>query len=112
MIDQHDIDRLRRLSNVEDRIGHPVDAGHVLRIELDLFPQSAAQTLHDVALDRVLEPIGIDDLAAVVSDRELAAPDLARAAVDVYLGHNRDAGATALRVGDAAAADAGPGLVT
>ena len=30
MVDQHDVDRLRRLGDVEDRIGHPVDAGHVL----------------------------------------------------------------------------------
>src|SRR5207253_406400 len=63
-VDQHDVDRLRRLGDVEDRVSHPVDAGDVLAVELDLFPQRAAGALHDVALDRVLEPFGVDDQAA------------------------------------------------
>ena len=79
MVDQHDVDRLRRLGDVEDRIGQPVDAGHVLAVELDLLPQRAADALHDVALDAFRQPVRVDDLAAVVRDRELARPDLAGA---------------------------------
>src|SRR5262249_26788455 len=70
-----------------------------------------ADALHDVALDGVPQPVGIDDLAAVVGDRELARPDLAGRAVDVDLGDDRNAGAVALRVGDAATADLAAGLV-
>ena len=51
LVDQHDVDRLRRVGDVEDRIGHPVDAGHAVAVELHLFEQRAADALHDVALD-------------------------------------------------------------
>ena len=60
---------------------------------------------------RVLQAVRIDDLAAVVRDRELARPDLAGAAVDVDLGDDRAGGAVALRIGDAAAGDRVAGLV-
>ena len=63
----------------------PVDAGHVLVVELDLFPQRAGNALHDVALDALLQPIRVDDLAAVVRDRELLGEDLAGRAVDLDL---------------------------
>ena len=59
MIDQREIDRLRRLGDVEDRIGHPVDAGDGLAVERDLLPQRAADALDDVALDGVLEAVGL-----------------------------------------------------
>src|SRR5712692_5942437 len=88
MVDQHDVDRLRGLGDVEDRIRHPVDAGHVLAIELDLLPQGAAHALHDVALDRMLEASRVDDLPAVMSDGELARPDLAAGAIDIDLSHD------------------------
>src|SRR5262249_56792501 len=103
MVDQHHVDRLRRLGDVEDRIGDPVDRGHRLLVELHLFPQRAAHALHDVAFDAQLEPVRIDDLAAVVRHRELARPDLAAGAVDLDLGDHRDARAVALAIGDAAA---------
>src|SRR5256885_11948855 len=53
-----------------------------------LFPyttlfRSAAHALHDIALDRVLEPVRVDDLAAVMRHGELARPDLSGRAVDV-----------------------------
>src|SRR5262249_199901 len=41
---------------------------------------------------------------------ELARPDLSARAVDIDLGHDRAAGAVALRIGDAPAADLGVGL--
>ena len=111
MVDQHHVDLFGRLGDVEDRIGQPIDAGHGLVVELDLLPQRAADALHDVALDRHADAVRIDDLAAIMGDRELAHPDLAAAAVDVDLGDHRDARAVALRVGDAAAGDLVAGLV-
>src|SRR5262249_61040718 len=80
-------------------------------VELDLLPQRAAHALHDVALDGVPEPVGIDDLAAVMRDGELARPDLSARAVDIDLGDNGAAGAVALGIGDAAAGDLVAGLV-
>src|SRR5262249_16689050 len=111
MVDRHHLDRFRSLGDVEDRIGHPVDAGHVLSVELDFLPERAAHALHDVALDGVLEPIGVDDLPAVMGNGELACPDLSARAVDIDLGHDRAAGAVALGIGDAAAGHLVAGLV-
>src|SRR5436305_5684948 len=111
MVDQHHLDRFRRLGDVEDRVGHPVDAGYTIEVELDLLPQRAAHTLHDVALDGVLEPVGIDDLAAIVGDCELTRPDLSARAVDINLGDDGAAGAVALGIGNAAATDLVAGLV-
>src|SRR4029453_4837966 len=110
-VDRDHVDRLRRLRDVEDGIGHPVDAGHGLGVELDLLPQRAAHALHDVALDGVAQAVRVDDLAAVVGHRELARPDLAGRAVDIDLGHDGAARAVALRIGDAAAAHLVAGLV-
>src|SRR4029077_3447329 len=90
---------------------HPIDAGHVLGVELDLLPQRAADALHDVALDGVPDPDRVDDLPAVMGDGEFARPDLAARAVDIDLGNDGAARAVALRIGDAAAADLGAGLV-
>src|SRR5438105_12498017 len=111
MIDQHHVDRLRRLGDVEDRVCHPIYAGHVIGVEFDFLPQGAAYALDDVALDGVLEPVGVDDLAAVVGDREFARPDFAAGAVDLDLGDDGDAGAAALRIGDAAATHRVTGLI-
>ena len=111
MIDQHDVDLLRRLIEFEDRISPPIDAGDVLVVEFDLLPQRAAGRLDDIVLDRVMQPIRIDDLAAIVRDRELARPNSPGRAVDVDFGDDGDAGRAALRVGDAAAGDLVAGLV-
>src|SRR5262249_43047185 len=111
MVDQHHLDRLWRLGDVEDRVGHPVHAGHVLSVELDLLPQRAADALNNVAFDRMRQPIGIDDLAAVVGDRELARPDFAGLPVDFDLRYHSDARAVALGIGDAAAGDLVAGLI-
>src|SRR5437667_8727109 len=111
MIDQHHVDRLRRLGDVEDRVCHPIYAGHVIGVEFDFLPQGAAYALDDVALDGVLEPVGVDDLAAVVGDRELARPDFPAAAIHLDFGNDGDTRAAALRVGDAAAADDTAGLI-
>src|SRR4029077_8140262 len=90
---------------------HPIDAGHVLGVELDLLPQRAAHALHDVALDGVPDPDRVDDLPAVVGDGEFARPDLAARTIDVDFGDHSAARAVALRIGDAAPADLGAGLV-
>src|SRR6185436_4642923 len=111
MVDQHEVDLLRRFGDVEDRIGLPVDASDVVAVELDLLPQRAGDALHDVALDALLQPFRVDDLAAVVADREPLGEDLAAGAVDLDFGDYRDAGAVALRVGDAAARYLAAGLV-
>src|SRR5437764_15142106 len=111
MIDQHYVDRLRRLRDVEDRVCHPIHAGHGIGVELDFLPQRAAYALDDVALDGVLEPVGVDDLAAIVGDRELTRPDFPAGAIHLDFGNDGDTRAAALRVGDAAAADGIAGLI-
>src|SRR5258708_20474615 len=111
MVDQNDVDLFRRLRDVEDRIGDPIDCGHRLAVEFDFFPQGAAHALHDVALNRLGHTVRVDDLATVMADRELARPDLATGAVDVDLGNDGDPGAVALRIGDAAAGHFAGGLV-
>src|SRR5215471_4280362 len=110
MVDQHGFDRLGGLGDVEDRVTDPVHRGHVLVVELDLFPQGAADALHDVALDALGKSVRIDDLAAVVGDHEAARVDLAGRAIDLHLGDHCHAGTVALRVGDAATADLDAGL--
>src|SRR3954447_20471427 len=111
MIDQHAVDRLRRLGDVEDRIGEPVHARYRLAIESDLFPQGARNALHDVALDAFDEAIRVDDLSAIMRDRELLREDLAALAVDFDLRHDRNAGAVALRIRDTAPGSLRAGLV-
>ena len=110
-VDQHDVDLFPRLGDVEDRIGPPIDAGDILLVELDLLPQRAAGGLDDVILDGVAQPVRIDDLAAIVGDRELARPDLSCGTVDLDFGDNRDAAGAALRIGDAAAGHLVAGLI-
>src|SRR5262245_59558811 len=111
MVDQHDVDRFRRFGDVEDRIGHPVHAGHVLGVELDLLPQRAADTLNDVAFDCMRQTIRIYDLATVVGDREFARPDFAGLPVDFDLRYHSDARAVALSISDAPTAGSSAGLV-
>src|SRR5207302_6356195 len=62
-----------------------------------------ANALHDVALDGFCEPVGVDDLAAIVRDGEFARPNPAAAPVDINLGNNRHSGSIALGIGHAAA---------
>src|SRR5262245_21921937 len=111
MVDQHHLNRFRRLGDVEDRVGHPVDAGHVLSVELDLLPQRAADALNDVAFDRMRQTIGIYDLATVVGDRELARPDFAGLPVDFGPRYRSDARAAALALGNARSAALVAGLL-
>src|SRR3984893_1987014 len=105
MVEQHGLNLLRRLGDVEDRVADPIHRGHGLVVELDLLPQGAADALHDVALDALGEAVRIDDLAAVMADHEAARVDLTGRAIDLHLGYHRHAGAVALRIGDAAAVD-------
>src|SRR5581483_1338180 len=101
-VDQHHVNRARRLGDVDDRVGQRVDAGHRLVVEGDFLPQRAAYALHDIAFDAFGEAVGVDDLPAIVRDREFARPDFPAAAVDVDLRNHGDARAVALRVGNAA----------
>src|SRR4029077_15548313 len=110
MIDQHEVNLLRRLGDVEDGIADPVDAGDFLVVELDLFPQRAGNSLQDVTLDALLKTVRIDDLAAVVRDSETLGEDLAGGAIDVHLRDHRDPRSVALRIGDAAPAHLGAAL--
>src|SRR5215469_16029537 len=57
------------------------------------------------------QTIGIDNLATVVGDRELARPDFPGLPVDFDLRYHSDARAVALRIGDAAARDLVAGLI-
>ena len=103
MVEEHDVDALRRVLYLEDRIARPVDAQHLIAIELDLLEQRAGQRLNDVALDRQPEPPGVDDQPAVVGHRELAGPHAAARAIHLDLGDHGHDGAVALGVGEAAA---------
>src|SRR5712671_4884897 len=100
-------------ASVMSRMGlsDPVDACHCAAIELDLLPQRAADALHDVALDGLGETVGIDDLAAVVGDCELARPNFAATPIDVDLGNDCNARAVTLLVGHAATGRRIPALV-
>src|SRR5262249_60888408 len=69
---------LRYLRKLEDWIARPIDARHPRAIELQLLEQCAAGGLHDVPFDLVSEAVGIDDLAAVVSDIEFLGGHLPR----------------------------------
>src|SRR5207302_6676966 len=100
--DQNHVDRFRGLGNVEDRIGQPIDADDVFVIEPDFFPKRAADRLHDIAFDRVQQSIRIDDLAAIVRDRELARPDLTAGPIDFDFGYDGDAGRMTLHIGEPA----------
>src|SRR5437867_2747461 len=56
MVDQHDLDSLGRVADLQDRIAHPVDTGHLLAIEAHLFAERTRQPLHHVAFDRIAPP--------------------------------------------------------
>src|SRR6266851_3733372 len=71
-VDENDVDRLRRLGDVENGIGQPIDAGDVLGVELHLLPERPAGALDDVALDAATQPVGIDDQAAIMGDHPFA----------------------------------------
>src|SRR5262245_3469553 len=68
MIDQLDLDRLRRLGECENRIGAPIDARHTRAVKRHLFLQRSTDRLNDVALDLIAEAVGIDDQPTVMRD--------------------------------------------
>ena len=88
-VDQHDVDGLRSIGDVEDRIGEPIGAGHLRAVEGDLLGEGAAGVLDDIAFNAASEPVGVNDQPAIVGDGEFASPDLAGAAVDLDLGDDR-----------------------
>ena len=76
-VDQHDVDRLGRLGDVEDRVGEPVGAGDPGAVEGDLLRQCPAGALDDVALDAASEPVRVDDRLAIMGDGEFSRSHLA-----------------------------------
>src|SRR5580692_337393 len=111
MIDQHDVDLTGRFSDVENWIGKPIYAGHGLAVEGYFLPQRTANALHYVAFDAFHQPVRIDDLPAVMGDRELARPNLAGRAIDINFRDHRHARAVSLPIGDAAARHLVAGLI-
>ena len=89
VVQQHDVDRLGRLGDVEDRVGEPIGAGDLGTVEGDLLRERAAAALDDVAFDAAAQPVGIDDQPAIMRDGEFARLHLAGAAVDLDLGDDR-----------------------
>ena len=47
----------------QDRVRHPIDARHRRAVELEILNERAANSLNDIALDLILEPVRIDDRA-------------------------------------------------
>src|SRR6185437_552033 len=104
MIEEDDIDLLRRLGDVEDRIALPVDARHLLLIEAHFFPETAARRLDDIAFYRIMQERRVDDAAAVMRDGEALRARLAATAIDLNFGRNRNDSPAAPHISDALAA--------
>src|SRR5262249_36102194 len=68
--------------------------------------------LHDVALDTFDQPVRVDDLSAVVGDRELARPYLSGRTIDIDFGDDGNACAVTLHVSNTAARNLVAALVT
>src|SRR5439155_4316894 len=85
------------------RVARPVDADNAIAIETHLLEQCAREALHHIALDRVAQPLGIDDETAVMRDREFLCPNASGLPVDLDLGDRRDNGPGTKRVGNSAA---------
>jgi hypothetical protein len=103
VVDQHDVDCLWRLGDVEDRVSRPIDAGDLGTVEGDLLRQCAARALDDIAFDAAPQPIGVDDQPAIMRHGEFARPDFAATAFDLDLEDDRHDGRRALGIGNAAA---------
>src|SRR6185295_1944505 len=50
MVDEHDVDRLGRVLDVEHRIARPIDARHLVPVEAHFLEERARQPVHHVAL--------------------------------------------------------------
>ena len=50
----------------ERRVGEPVDAGRLLRVEPHFLVQRAAQRVEHATLDGAAQRLGVDDQPAVV----------------------------------------------
>ena len=48
-------------------VRRPVDAGYLLCIELDLFPESSTQAMQHAALNGMCKTLGIDDHDAIMA---------------------------------------------
>jgi len=71
-VDQHDVDFLGRLGDIEDRIAEPVRSGDFGAVEGDRLRQRGAGALHDVAFDAAAEAIRVGDQPVIMGDSEFA----------------------------------------
>src|SRR3954453_9650064 len=78
---------------LEDGIARPVDARNLRPIELDLLDQRPAGRLDHVAFDLVPQPVGVDDLPAVVGDVDFFHADLSGLHLHVDVGDDADVSA-------------------
>src|SRR5579875_1163073 len=88
-VDQVDL-HLGNFREGEDRVTRPIEAGDVRAIERHLLFQRAADGHQHIALDLVAQPVGVDDLPAIMRDIKPADADLAAAAVDFDIGNRAD----------------------
>ena len=99
-IDQDYIDLCRCVFDIKDRVSLPIDARDRLVIKMNLLPESATETLDDVALDCLDQAIRIYNQATVMGDCKLTRKDPSTLPIDVDLRHNSNASAVALSVCD------------
>src|SRR6266480_4070825 len=81
---------ISHLREPQDGIALPVEACHGGPVPLQVLDQRAAHGLDDVAVDLVAQPVGVDDLAAVMRHEEALDADLARTPVHLDIGHGAD----------------------
>src|SRR5258706_3639644 len=99
-VDQNNVNGLRRIGMPQGRVRTPVNAGDLLRIELDFLPERPAQCLQHAALDGVVKPQGIDDQAAVVGTHQTFCPDATGLKIDFDFGDHGSNGIAAVGVRD------------
>src|SRR5262249_14172334 len=90
-IDQVD-DHLWHLRESDDRIACPIEARHLRAIEGNLLLQRPAEGLHHIALELILDTVGVDDLAAVLHHEETLDPDIAGLAINLDVSDRTDIG--------------------
>src|SRR5271166_4937431 len=87
---------LRHLRESKDWISCPVQARDARAVECHPLLQRPAQGLHDIALDLIFDPIRVDDLTAIMDNKEARNADVSRVAVDFDFGHGANIGAIVL----------------
>src|SRR5215470_18474979 len=88
-IDQLDVD-VGRFREGQDRIAHPVDAGHPGPVEFHFFLEYPTERLQNAALDLGANAVGINDLPAVVRTNYPLHADRSARALDRDFDAGRD----------------------